>query len=285
MKKVWNIISKVLSFILSITLFLGIVLYLVLTISTKVLTKENVKELVEYSNINEMLGDNLSDSLYSIADDNNIDRGIIDGVVNSKEFKELLGEYSGSVVENILYGNEIKKITSTEIVNIVEKNLDTAANEMGYTLSKEQKEGILNEVDKVAKEAIANIDIEGNMTNEALNNIKVIRTIFSDTIKIVILVILIVIIVIIALINWSTYKFAIWIGIPTAISGAIFTALGYALGNMITITNYPQAFTDFIAKDISVIFSKSGVITLVIGIIEVVYYKAMKKFLSKGNIN
>lgn len=281
MKMLLKVLAKILSTLLSIVLLLGICTYLVLTISVKVVTKDNVKELVKYSNINEVLDSGFSNAFYSIANDNNIDSGIIDGIVNSTEFKELIGEYTGSLVENVFYNTEVKKVTSSEIVEIARKNLDRAANEMGYTLSKEQKESILSEVDKVSKEFIENASLEDNLSSETLNNIKIVRTIFSDKIRILVLVTILVITALIVMLNWSIYKFAIWIGIPTIISGGLVTAFGYAIGNMITITNYPEGLTNFISNNISPIFMKYGIIVLVIGIIEAIYYKVMKIYFNK----
>lgn len=285
MKMLLKVLAKILSTLLSIVLLLGICTYLVLTISVKVVTKDNVKELVKYSNINEVLDSGFSNAFYSIANDNNIDSGIIDGIVNSVEFKELIGEYTGSLVENVFYNTEVKKVTSSEIVEIARKNLDRAANEMGYTLSKKQKESILSEVDKVSKEFIENASLEDNLSSETLNNIKIVRTIFSDKIRILVLVTILVITALIVVLNWSIYKFAIWIGIPTIISGGLVTAFGYAIGNMITITNYPEGLTNFISNNISPIFMKYGIIVLVIGIIEAIYYKVMKIYFNKENIN
>ncbi len=285
MKMLLKVLAKILSTLLSIVLLLGICTYLVLTISVKVVTKDNVKELVKYSNINEVLDSGFSNAFYSIANDNNIDSGIIDGIVNSVEFKELIGEYTGSLVENVFYNTEVKKVTSSEIVEIARQNLDRAANEMGYTLSKEQKESILSEVDKVSKEFIENASLEDNLSSETLNNIKIVRTIFSDKIRILVLVTILVITALIIVLNWSIYKFAIWIGIPTIISGGLVTAFGYAIGNMITITNYPEGLTNFISNNISPIFMKYGIIVLVIGIIEAIYYKVMKIYFNKENIN
>lgn len=284
MKMLLKVLAKILSTLLSIVLLLGICTYLVLTISVKVVTKDNVKELVKYSNINEVLDSGFSNAFYSIANDNNIDSGIIDGIVNSVEFKELIGEYTGSLVENVFYNTEVKKVTSSEIVEIARQNLDRAANEMGYTLSKEQKESILSEVDKVSKEFIENASLEDNLSSETLNNIKIVRTIFSDKIRILVLVTILVITALIIVLNWSIYKFAIWIGIPTIISGGLVTAFGYAIGNMITITNYPEGLTNFISNNISPIFMKYGIIVLVIGIIEVIYYKVMKMYFNKDSI-
>lgn len=284
MKMLLKVLAKILSTLLSIVLLLGICTYLVLTISVKVVTKDNVKELVKYSNINEVLDSGFSNAFYSIANDNNIDSGIIDGIVNSVEFKELIGEYTGSLVENVFYNTEVKKVTSSEIVEIARKNLDRATNEMGYTLSKEQKESILSEVDKVSKEFIENASLEDNLSSETLNNIKIVRTIFSDKIRILVLVTILVITALIVVLNWSIYKFAIWIGIPTIISGGLVTAFGYAIGNMITITNYPEGLTNFISNNISPIFMKYGIIVLVIGIIEVIYYKVMKMYFNKDSI-
>ncbi len=281
MKMLLKVLAKILSTLLSIVLLLGICTYLVLTISVKVVTKDNVKELVKYSNINEVLDSGFSNAFYSIANDNNIDSGIIDGIVNSVEFKELIGEYTGSLVENVFYNTEVKKVTSSEIVEIARKNLDRAANEMGYTLSKEQKESILSEVDKVSKEFIENASLEDNLSSETLNNIKIVRTIFSNKLRILVLVTILVITALIVVLNWSIYKFAIWIGIPTIISGGLVTTLGYAIGNMITITNYPEGLTDFISNNISPILMKYGIIVLVIGIIEVIYYKVMKIYFNK----
>lgn len=285
MKMLLKVLAKILSTLLSIVLLLGICTYLVLTISVKVVTKDNVKELVKYSNINEVLDSGFSNAFYSIANDNNIDSGIIDGIVNSVEFKELIGEYTGSLVENVFYNTEVKKVTSSEIVEIARKNLDRATNEMGYTLSKEQKESILSEVDKVSKEFIENASLEDNLSSETLNNIKIVRTIFSDKIRILVLVTILVITALIVVLNWSIYKFAIWIGIPTIISGGLVTAFGYAIGNMITITNYPEGLTNFISNNISPIFMKYGIIVLVIGIIEAIYYKVIKIYFNKENIN
>lgn len=290
MNKVLDVISKIISVVLSVILFALITIYLSLNVTSKIVTKENVATVVKETDIETVLKENNSnmmDELYEIADDNNVDRGVVDGVVNSKEFKELVGNYYGEMIEELLYEGKSAEITSEEIVNAVNDVLDRSANELGYNLSFEQRNNIINQVEEKADKVVKTLPSYEKVTkNLDTKDIEAIRIIFSNDHKTVLIVMMLIIVGIIALIRWSIYRFAMFSGTATVIAGGVFTIIGllsnFVLSN-ISPSQISLALNNFIQNNIAGVILHTGIITIVIGIVQIVYYVIMRRVLDKGH--
>ncbi len=288
--KALDIISKIIALCLCFVLFVMICMYIGLLIGPKLITKENVSTMINEVDIKEVLTTNKSDSLdklYTIADNNNVDRQIVDGIINSHEFKTLISEYYGDVAEYLSSGVEGTTITADKIVQTVDDVLDRTSNELGITLTEEQRDNILTEVEENSTEIAKVFPTYDEMKQEiGEDDINIIRVLLGDTSKTVLLVMIIIVVLIIAVIRWSVYRFAIWTGVTTALAGGIFIAIG-GLGNMamnvITQEESATAIINLLKDSIFGIFVNYGLVTLVIGVIQMIYYFVMRNKLKEKN--
>lgn len=288
--KALDIISKIIALCLCFVLFVMICMYIGLLIGPKLITKENVSTMINEVDIKEVLTTNKSDSLdklYTIADNNNVDRQIVDGIINSNEFKTLISEYYGDVVEYLSSGVEGTTITADKIVKTVDDVLDRTSNELGITLTEEQRDNILTEVEENSTEIAKVFPTYDEMKQEiGEDDINIIRVLLGDTSKTVLLVMIIIVVLIIAVIRWSVYRFAIWTGVTTALAGGIFIAIG-GLGNMamnvIMQEESATAIINLLKDSIFGIFVNYGLVTLVIGVIQMIYYFVMRNKLKEKN--
>lgn len=288
--KALDIISKIIALCLCFVLFVMICMYIGLLIGPKLITKENVSTMINEVDIKEVLTTNKSDSLdklYTIADNNNVDRQIVDGIINSNEFKILISEYYGDVAEYLSSGVEVTTITADKIVQTVDDVLDRTSSELGITLTEEQRDNILTEVEENSTEIAKVFPTYDEMKQEiGEDDINIIRVLLGDTSKTVLLVMIIIVVLIIAVIRWSVYRFAIWTGVTTALAGGIFIAIG-GLGNMamnvIMQEESATAIINLLKDSIFGIFVNYGLVTLVIGVIQMIYYFVMRNKLKEKN--
>ena len=283
-----DVISKIVSLFLCFVLFVMICMYIGLLIGPKLISKDNVSTIVNDMDIKEVLttSDSSSlDRLYTIADNNNVDRKIVDGIINSNEFKTLISEYYGDVAYYLSSGVEGTTITADKIVQTVDEVLDRTSKELGITLTEEQHDNILVEVEENSSE-IANMfptydEMKSEISEEDMN---VIRVLLGDSSKIVLLVMIIMVVLIIALVRWSIYRFAIWTGVTTVLAGGVFAAVG-GLGNiamnLILEEEYSTAIINLVKDNIFGTFVNYGLVVLLIGIIQMVYYFIMRNKFNK----
>lgn len=282
--KVIDIVSKIGCFFLSIILFFVICIFLSLEAVPKIVNKENVYNIVSDIDVESILnehGSTAMNDLYKIADDNNVDRSVINGIANSNEFKELVGNYYGEMVEAILYDGVVKDITSEQIISTVEDVLDRTANDLGYTITEEQRNNIMSQVEEKAPQIASSLPTYDRVTKD-LNNedIKAIQTVLSNESRIVLIVTIIILATLIALFRWSIYRFAIWTGTTTIIAGGVFLVFGSAANIVfkdLGIEMLTNSINTFIQNGIFSTIINLGLVTVLIGVIQIIYYIVMNK--------
>lgn len=284
MKKVLDILSKLGCLFLSIVLFFVLCIYLCLDLIPKIITKDNVKIIVNEVNIEGLINsadESLLDNLYQIAEENNMDKDIINEVISSDEFKEIFVNYYGEIVDAILYDGKTTQITSDSIMNAIDKSLDSAANNLGYTLTIDQKQIIMQQLEENINQIVDQIPTSEQLINEmGTENVKAIRDLFGNTTKIVLIAIMIIIVLIMALIRWSIYRFAIWSGVTTTLVGLIFIVLGSFFSDVFINANTETlsvVIQNLIENNILKIVTNLGTTTLVIGIAQIAYYFIIRK--------
>lgn len=279
MKNKWlDLISKIASLCLCFVLFVMISMYIGLLVAPNLITKDNVTTIINDIDMQEVLSANESNSLnqlYEIADNNNIDREIVNGVINSNEFKTLISNYYGDVTEYLLTGEEGDIITSNQIIDIFNSILDRTSNELGIALTEEQRDSILTQVEEKAPEIVEVFPTYEEISSEiSEDDMNVVRVLLGNSSKTVLLIMIIIVILIIAVIRWSIFRFAIWTGVTTVLAGGVFIAIG-GLGNIamdLLLEEYSTAIIELLKNDIFGIFINYGFMTLVIGVVQIIYY-------------
>jgi len=284
MNKVLDIISKLCCLILSLILFFVILFFMLLNVSTKVINKENIIQI--FSNLDiEVINKNDFDNIYEEYELKETDKQIVYGVINSKEFKELLGKYFGNVTELILYDKQNDKITRKEVMSIISNKMDYVANENGINLTYDEKQTLINLLEGKINEIVETLSNEEEILNEMTEKeISSIRFFFGKGLQTILLIVIVIIVALIMILRWSFYRFAIWTGITTIISGVFFTGCASVLSsifqNEMGVQNSLQII-DVLDKNVFSIIAKTGLIVIVIGLVQVIYYYILKK----GNEN
>lgn len=291
MNKGLDIVSKVGCFFLSILLFFSLSAYLSLEITTRIVNKEMISNVVKEVDVEELLNkdnNNTMNELYQIAEENNVDKSVVDGIVNSKELKGVIGDYYGEMVDALLYDKEVEGITSSQIIDAVGDILDRTNEGLGYTITEEQKNVIMQKVEEEAPKIAETLPSYAEVTKDMNNNdLEVIRTLFSSSTKTVMLVIIVVLIGIMALIRWSIYRFAIWSGVTTTVAGGVFLVLGLTVSGFIK--NYDvellsTSISTFLQGNIFSVITKCGLIAVILGILQIIYYTIMQRHFKKKSI-
>ena len=284
MKKILNLVSQIGCLFLSLVLFCVICIFLILDLAPKIVTKENTKIIINEISTKELINnkeDSLLNGLYLMAKENNIDENVINAIFNSSEFKEMINNYYGEMVEAVLYDSEKPKLDSLKVTLAISKTLDKNTNELGFSISEEDKKIIIDYIKSNSEkiiELVPNYDeVVDNLGEESIDTL---RTLFGGSIKIFVLIIIIIIVLFMALIRWSAYKFAIWSGISTAISGVLLRVLSSFFYDVAINTynlNISIELQNLIKNNILTIISNLGNTTLIIGAVQIGYYFVMKK--------
>ena len=284
MNKVLDIISKIGCCFLSILLFLILCIYLGIDMTTKTINKTNVSNIIKELDAEILLSNNAMstiDDLYQVADENNVDRSVVDGVINSIEFKQQLGEYYGEIVDGILYNKPVKELTATKVITTIESVLERTANSLGYTITSDQRESIMSAVEEKVPKVIEKIPSYNQATKDLkVQDIKAIQTLFSNDSKTVLIVIMLIIVGLMALIRWSSYRFAIWSGTPTILAGGLFAIIGALTGTVLA--SYAQeslsmSMSKILQNNIFNTITHLGLIVVLVGAVQIVYYVLMNR--------
>lgn len=285
MNKVLDLVSKFCCFILSGILFFVIFFYLLLNTSTKVINKENITQVFSNLDIEMVIDKDNFNNIYEKYELKETDKKIVYGVVNSKEFKELVGKYFGNVAELVLYDKQNDKITKEDVMNVVNNKIDYIANEYEITLSNEEKRILVNSLNQEIDEIVEVLSNEEEILNELKQEeINSIRFFFGKGLQTILLIVIAVIVLLIVIFRWSFYRFAIWTGIATIISGAFFAGCSSALSSIFQneiVTEIPLAIIEILDKNVFSTMTKTGLTVIVIGLVQIGYYYILKK----GNEN
>lgn len=264
MKWIWKLVSKVLSLFLSVCLFLIIFIYAFFDISKDFITKENMKAIHFNQVITEDIKEesieyyNFVQTMLNLADVNEIEHDIFIKIINHNDIREVLSNYYSKIQFGIYSNSSIEiQITEKEMLNILNNSLDDITSEYSLLLDFEQRIKIKEIFNEEIEKILDSIPTYNEYFESQKENMESLKTLSSDLTKIVMIVIMILISIIIILLNWSIYKFAIWTGLPFAISGLISIAIEE---------------NSFLVK-----CKTLGNILLIVGAIQLIYYFVMKK--------
>jgi len=119
------------------------------------------------------------------------------------------------------------------------------------------------------------------MTEKEISSI---RFFFGKGFQTILLIVIVILVVLIMIFRWSFYRFAIWTGITTIISGVFFGGCASVLSSILKNeigSQIPFQIIEMLDRNVFSIMTKTGLTVMVIGLVQVVYFYILKK----GNEN
>ncbi len=288
LKIVFSIVIVTIIFILEITLVTNVIL-------NKFVNEDNLAEIIE-----EIISKNDDNKiLITLADtkttgsisSNKVDFKSIEGriknyltnvgftkeeaaqIVNDEEFKNVVNNYLESVLLSEIKDTEIRYPTKAEIQKFIQKNYN--ALKKIKVISEKYNE---NTIDKFVEE---NYDDVKNKLEEIVKEVKIPEIKEVSYLKKIIninpfvLGIMIAILALFLVLLRPKYKWLVWFSIPTFLVGLLFSTLGLFGIKLITsltiFDNYNELITP-IAKKMSTMMIRYGIITIVITIVLLIIY-------------
>ncbi len=266
MKKL--LISLLTIFITIGLILLGISLNLKRTISN--VTSTIIKEEVT-NTMTTYLENNTS------VDKEEIKKGV-DKVLNSNDtLKKTIDNYYDEII-NVLGNKDAKEINVASELETLIDNSEEILKEYGVTISKQDKEKLMeivsnDEINKTVNEAIK--EIKSDMPKEVTEVINILNFISGTTFKIILISVIILFLVVIALLKKSTYKWLINFGIASIITGLLYS---FVLPNLMDIIT--KSLNDNISISLSSMVNY-GYIVLILGVIAVILNIVLNKIFNK----
>ncbi|MDD2391718.1 MAG: hypothetical protein PHU94_02115 [Bacilli bacterium] len=264
MKKLLQIIGFIISFLLSIVLFFTMIFTIYLLSMRTITSTDNINKIIKNTDFTKVEDDLIKDVLVNF----NIEEENQKKVLESKEFKDILGNILGSSIESNLKDN-VNFIDKEKIKKLLNKNWDGLTKELGVELNKEELENlkglIVDNSDEINKlieptfKEIKNNNIIGSAIDITFN---------SNYLKYAILAIVL-LILLIALFRYSFISMFNTVGIVSIFVGFIYILLGI----FVKIFNYNELENAFITSlfkslkgNLSLIFIIYGIAIMLISI-------------------
>lgn len=269
------------------------VTYLVFGLS-KFINEDTINSFLKEINIVTVLNevekdkDNDETMLYEIYEEAkkiDIPKEMIDEIFNSDPFKKMVTTYMLESLSPTLSGEYINPVKDENIEKAILKNLDIYAENLGIRLSKEQKDKLINIY--IAKKDIIFEKLYGSKVEKHFSklNAKLANFLLGYYLKALLVVLTLTFSVFVALVLWSKYEWAIWLGISTICSG-ILSLVGVLLKRLILIDLEKKVSlaTMEIINALSTTLAKSivlyGIAAILIGTLILIIGFWMKKKLS-----
>ena len=252
-----SVITFVSVIVLTITIYVGNVLL----ISENYFKEDTIKKIVSSVNIADLLKDEDGVEIPPVTELKNelVNAGIpvevFDKIVESDEIQTMMSSLLLTTTDYIIYDKEfnIPKINSDQIYVFVEDNIDDVVRIMqennvpdSELLTEEKQTQILstlktelpvieediNEMLKEVETEIKSLDEyqkAQDYKNKLDNGLAIVRFIYSDTVKLILISIIIVLILLIMLSRRSVYRSLKWIGFSLLLAGGLMYMSGFLL--------------------------------------------------------
>ncbi len=199
-------------------------------------------------------------------------------IVNDDQFKEIVTNYLESVVMNKIKDSDIRYPTKDEVKEFVSKNFSTLkkvkAIEEKYTEENidEFVDENYDEIKIKLEEVEKKVNIPSNKGFEEFKNVINLNPYMLG-------LYLFVIVVLIVILRMSYYKWLVWVSIPTLLNGIIYSSLGLfgmkIITSLVNIEQY-QEIIDPIAKKMSTLMIRYGIMLTILTIVMIVSYFVIK---------
>ena len=298
-----SVITFVLVIVLTITIYVGNVLL----ISENYFKEDTIKKIVSSVNIADLLKDEDGVEIPPVTELKNelVNAGIpvevFDKIVESDEIQNMMSSLLLTTTDYIIYDKEfnIPKINSDQIYVFVEDNIDDVVRIMqennvpdSELLTEEKQTQILstlktelpvieediNEMLKEVETEIKSLDEyqkAQDYKNKLDNGLAIVRFIYSDTVKLILISIIIVLVLLIMLTRRSIYKSLKWIGFSLLLAGGLMYMSGFLLPYVkeMFISDIPYLFVNLINTifdNMGSLFTRNSMICLPIGLVLIV---------------
>lgn len=271
----------VFSIILSFILFFIEIFYLTFLNINKGLKKEEVLNYINNIDIKEIL--RTTDFHDEIKKEINLDKETIDKIMSSSQIETYIKDNTKQLYLALFYKEETPNITSNDIINLVNNNIDDIIRQSNIEITEQQKQEILELTQTLApniEESIKDID----KVKVEFNNY---RKIISSTIPNILLVSIIITSIIIILINKECHDYLLWLGLPTLISGILFLILALSLNGTLNFIQIDNSISITINKWFSSVIKNLTNIstsTVIIGLIPTITYIILRLKKQKGSV-
>ena len=194
-------------FILTLVLFLATTSILILIPVRHAVSKDTIKETITSIDIEKLMNENPQvqedvteafKPLYDKANEYGISEDVVNKILNSKEVKGMMGDFTGNIVDYVLTGENQKIISNTEIENLVSNALDKVDESGFYEFKDDEKDNILDTVKETVnkyQDLIPDTSIFDEAikeTPEVESIIKVTKFILNDNILIYLIIAIVV---------------------------------------------------------------------------------------------
>lgn len=290
-----SIITFILVIILTVTIYTGNLLI----ISENYFKEDTIKEMVNSIDIADLLKDKDGIELKEVTEiknelaSNGIPDEVIDKVLESDEVQNLMSSILITTTDYIIYDKDLNlpTINSEQIYKFVETNMDDVVKIMqennvpdSEQLTEEKQTEILEKlkvelpvIEENVNEMISNLATEiqkldeYKKAQEYKNNLdialSVVRFIYSDTVKLILLSTIVVLILLIMLTRRSIYKSLKWVGLALLLSGGLMYMSGFILPYIkeTFISNIPYLFVNLlntIFDNMNSLFTRNSIICI-----------------------
>ena len=251
--------NKKIKQIINILLLISILslgsIYILIHNINKGLTEKDIKEFVDKIDITKEL--RKTEIYDEIRTKVNINKDTIEKILNSDQIERYIKDNITDICISVINDQNLPIINNKDIIDIVETNVDKLMKEKNIELTEEQKQKLLELTNQYA-----------SLIEEGMNNLETFKreiTIFKNftlkTVPKILLFVTIMTMFFTVIYNRTTHEYLIYIGIPCVLIG-IFNIIAF-----ITINGLTSLF-----KTYQNLTLKTGVIGLIIGIIQIIIY-------------
>ncbi len=176
-------------FILTLVLFLATTSILILIPIRHTVSKDTIKDTITSIDIEKVIKENPQvqedvteafKPLYDKASEYGISEDVVNKLLNSKEVKGMMGDFTGNIVDYVLTGKNQKIISNTEIENLVSNALDKIDESGFYEFKDDEKDNILNTVKETVTK-YQDLIPDTSIFDEAIKETPEIESIFKVT--------------------------------------------------------------------------------------------------------
>ena len=283
-------LKEILIVILSIVAFVSMLGFLFLFSTQNIISKQNVANVVERVEIKGLIGEEGITELDESLKESGLPEGMAEDILDNKEFKRIVGEYTSEIFNSILLSEEVTTIDSKEfakdlndIVDIVVKEARNSGVEIedkdiksAHEEITKNSEEIVSEVNNSIIEAKKSIEENPDSIAAAL---KTVRRAYKN--KLIYLVVTITCIVISCLLKIKNFEFVSYLRNIGLTYGIILIMIGSSIKTIVDAVKVNIGeYEDIISGVVTTVpntFLVTGVTSLVIGISCLIGYIYIKK--------
>lgn len=287
-----KVLKEILVVLLSIVSYVFLFGYLFLIGTQNIISKDNIAKLFEHVEIKEIIGEEEFNELNNSFIESGLPDGMVEDILDNKEFKEFVGKYTSDIFSSVLLSDEVILVDAEEVTKDLNNVLDIVIKEAknnGVEISdseiKQAHEELNNNIDSLVEDINNNIkdakrEVENSAEDEqVVEMLNVVRNTYKH--KTIYLVISVVCIIVSCILKANKLAIASYMRSIGLAFGILLLVIGGALTAIIDlIASSLEEYGSVVSaslKTISNTYLIGGIACLVIGIISIVGIIYIKK--------